>query len=169
LRNARAEVESTLRALVEAGHVVPCDLWLDAHARVSGWIQPRDLDGADPLARARLRSDTGVLLSPFDPVLWDRARVSQLFGFHQVLEIFKPAPQRRYGYFCLPVLAGESLVARVDLKADSARHGLAVLSTRFESSGTGRPGRAAEAEATRRALLRHATALGARLSGGPGT
>ena len=47
-----------------------------------------------------------MLLSPFDPLLWDRGRVARLFGFEALLEIFKPAPQRVYGYYCLPVLAG---------------------------------------------------------------
>jgi uncharacterized protein YcaQ len=55
----------------------------------------------------RPRADQGVLLSPFDPVLRDRRRIRQLFAFDQVLEIFKPAPKRKYGYYCLPVLAGD--------------------------------------------------------------
>ncbi|HSO24625.1 MAG TPA: crosslink repair DNA glycosylase YcaQ family protein, partial [Chondromyces sp.] len=103
----------------------------------------------------RPRPDSGVLLSPFDPLLWDRARVEALFGFHQVLEIFKPASQRIYGYYCLPVLAGERLVARLDLRADRRRGNLEVLSKRFEDAP-----RAEDAEAARSALERFAGAVG---------
>ena len=63
--------------------------------------------------RVRPRRERGVLLSPFDPLLWDRGRVEMLLGFEQVLEIFKKAPDRKYGYYCLPVLAGERLIAPI--------------------------------------------------------
>ena len=100
-----------------------------------------------------------MLLSPFDPVLWDRDRVRTLFGFDQVLEIFKPAPQRTYGYYCLPVLAGERLVARVDLKADHKDGTLHVLSRRCEGDDPDRPASAADGEAIRTAVRRYADAL----------
>ena len=103
--------------------------------------------------------DRGVLLSPFDPLLWDRARVRRLFGFDQVLEIFKPAAQRTYGYYCLPVLSGERLVARLDLKADRRRGVLRVLSCRFEGTANSRPAAIRDGEAARSSLIRHADAL----------
>jgi uncharacterized protein YcaQ len=60
--------------------------------------------------------------------------VARLFGFDALLEIFKPAPQRVYGYYCLPVLAGERFVARVDLKAERAKGRLRVLAAHYEDA-----------------------------------
>jgi uncharacterized protein YcaQ len=100
-----------------------------------------------------------VLLSPFDPVLWDRRRVAQLFDFDQVCEIFKPAPQRKYGYYCLPVLAGERLLARVDLKAERAAGELRILSLRHGSTGAASPGTPAERRAVETAVGRYAEAV----------
>jgi uncharacterized protein YcaQ len=92
-------------------------------------------------------------------VLWDRARVGRLFGFEQLLEVFKPAAQRKYGYYCLPVLAGDELIARVDLKAERKSGLVRVLSCRFESAFTSRARSAAATEAADRALTRFGSAL----------
>lgn len=63
------------------------------------------------------------VLSPFDPALRDRNRAQRLFGFHYRIEVFVPAPKRTYGYYVFPVLEGDSLVGRIDMKArrDSGR------------------------------------------------
>jgi uncharacterized protein YcaQ len=125
-----------------------------------GWIRPEHRAQAARVERARPRADTGVLLSPFDPLLWDRGRVARLFGFDALLEIFKPAPQRVYGYYCLPVLAGEHLVARVDLKADRKREALRVVSAHYENAGAAVAKR--DRHAARIAVARFASALGLR-------
>lgn len=159
LVNRKSDITAALDRLEAAGQITPCALE-NSHGRATpGWIRPGDRDLAARLARARPRPDQGVLLSPFDPILWDRMRVKRLFDFDQILEIFKPAPQRLYGYYCMPVLAGERLVARLDLKAERKQGRLRVLSCRFEDSGKARPRKAVDGEAARSALHRYATAL----------
>ena len=161
LRNRPSELVATLQRLQEKGAVLACALHSKGETPRSGWIRPADRELAERLERARPRPDRGVLLSPFDPLLWDRGRVARLFGFEALLEIFKPAPQRVYGYYCLPVLAGESLIARVDLKADRKRGRLRIVSAHYEKAGraVGRRDR----EATRVAVERYALALGLRV------
>lgn len=159
LTNRREQLAAALGRLTRRGEVLPCSVENPEGRPVAGWIRPTDLDLAQRLDRLRPRRDRGVLLSPFDPLLWDRARVRRLFGFDQVLEIFKPAAKRRYGYYCLPVLAGERLVARYDLKADRKNGALRVLSCHFEGADSGSPATAADGEAARNALRRYACAL----------
>lgn len=159
LTGKRNAIGSALVNLCERGDVVPCSLVLAGGKQKAGWIRPGDLELAYRLDRARPRRATGVLLSPFDPVLWDRARVEILFGFHQVLEIFKPASDRAYGYYCLPVLAGDRLVARYDLKAETKRGVVRVLSLRFEGTEKDTPATAADGEAARTALERYSETL----------
>jgi uncharacterized protein YcaQ len=164
LRNRQAGIRAALAALREQGAIMPCALENPGEnpggRPTAGWIRPADLDLADRLERVRPREDRGVLLSPFDPVLWDRARTARLFGFDQALEIFKPAPRRVFGYFCLPVLAGDCLVARVDLKAERAAGRLRVLSLHYEGDDPRRAPSAAVKEAVGSAIARHADALG---------
>jgi len=160
LRNRKVELVAALQRLQEKGQIQACALEGRDGSSTMGWIRPADRELAARLERARPRADTGVLLSPFDPVLWDRARVARLFGFDALLEIFKPAPQRVYGYYCLPVLAGEHLVARVDLKADRKRESLRVVSAHYENAEAAVARR--DRQAARVAVARYADALGLR-------
>lgn len=162
LRNQQKATRAALERLVGKGDVLPCALVGEDAKRSPGWIRPSDLELAARLKRVRPRNDKGVLLSPFDPMLWDRNRVRRLFGFEQILEIFKPAPKRIYGYYCLPVLAGDRLVARIDLKADRKAKKLHVLSNRFEVTNAAGVAASADREAVRTALERYAGALALR-------
>ena len=165
LVNCRHRVAESLQRLVESGRIVPCAVH-GAERALSGWVRPEDLDLAAELDRARPRRDRGVLLSPFDPVLWDRERVRLLFDFSQVLEIYKPAEVRRYGYYCLPVLAGDRLIARVDLKAERRAGHLRVLSCHYEPDG-GKGGTSPRnRHAVQWALSRYASAVGLTMGAG---
>ncbi|MDX1997691.1 MAG: crosslink repair DNA glycosylase YcaQ family protein [Thermoanaerobaculia bacterium] len=89
---------------------------------VAGWpsLGYVHRDHAELLERAqdeRLTATHTTLLSPFDPVVWDRARVLELFGFDYRIECYTPAPKRRFGYFVLPILHRGRLVGRLDAKA----------------------------------------------------
>ena len=66
-----------------------------------------------PEPPARLR-----VLSPFDPLIRDRNRTERLFGYFYRIEIFVPEPKRQYGYYVFPLLEGDRLVGRIDMKAD---------------------------------------------------
>jgi uncharacterized protein len=72
-------------------------------------------------------SPGATLLSPFDNLLWDRPFAERLFGFKHVLEIYKPRPQRVYGYYVLPLLRGDRIVGRADIKSDREAGVLRVL------------------------------------------
>jgi uncharacterized protein YcaQ len=74
----------------------------------------------------------GVLVCPFDNLVWDRPFLERVFGFAHVIEVYKPAPQRVYGYYVLPFLYGDRLVGRADLKADRAEGLLRVRAFHLE-------------------------------------
>ncbi len=126
--------------LVEAGRVVPVS--------IPGW--PPAFASSE--LRVPRRIDARGLLAPFDPLVWTRPRVERLFGMRYRVEIYVPADRRVHGYYVLPYIYGDRLVARVDLKADRRARALLVRRAHAEP---GMPDDAAEALAGDLSLLAH--------------
>ena len=124
--------------LVEAGDVVPVSVegWPSSGRAADRAYVVRDVVVPRRSRAAGGAGGAGALLSPFDPLLWDRKRTLRVFGFHYRIEIYVPADRREYGYYVLPFLLGDRFVARVDLKADRAAGVLRVQGA-WSEPGTG--------------------------------
>ncbi len=121
----RLPVEDAARAVkeaVEAGIIHP--------VKVEGWKHQAYLHRDAKLPR---KVGQSALVTPFDPVCWDRPRAERLFNFHYRIELYTPAPKRKFGYYVLPFLHGDHFAGRVCLKADRQNNMLLANATHIEA------------------------------------
>ena len=129
------DAKALLARLVAEGRIAPVRLALPG-GEVDGFALPEALDAADRATRT-------TLLSPFDPLVYDRERSARLFGFAYKLEMYKPVAEREFGHFVLPVLHHDQLVGRLDSERDRKKNELVVRKIHWEVKTPAAPVRAA--------------------------
>jgi len=113
-RLSKTETKAALKRLEKQGRLmtVEVDGWT-----APGYFHPDHGKRVEAAAKGRIPHSKTTFLSPFDPLVWDRQRALDLFNFDYKIEVYTPAPKRKYGYFTLPILYNNALIGRIDPKA----------------------------------------------------
>lgn len=128
-RLKKIEVKKAVQSLFKNQQII-C---VDSKAFPEGILIHRDnLNLMDQALKNNLKPDYTTILSPFDPLIWDRVRAKELFDFDFSLECYLPAPKRKYGYFSLPILHNGQIIGRMDAKAHRKEERFEIKSLHFE-------------------------------------
>jgi uncharacterized protein YcaQ len=128
-RLPKSKQESVLGSLVESGEILHVNL---EGFESAGYIHKDNMKLYESIVSGSTNSDRTVILSPFDPLLWDRTRLKTLFGFDFRLECYLPASKRKFGYWLLPILHNDSIIGKMDVKADRKNKVLEIKSIFLE-------------------------------------
>jgi len=128
-RLSKTDTRAALKRLEKQDRLMPVEVegW-----NVPGYIDPDNIKQVEAAARGKIPRSKTTFLSPFDPLVWDRARALDLFGFDYKIEVYTPAPKRKYGYFTLPILYNNALVGRIDPNAHRKEGIFEVKALHFE-------------------------------------
>jgi len=128
---SKPAVQRVVEARVRRGELVP--LRLEDAPKLTHWARPETLEGeaGEPMGLVHI-------LSPFDPLIIQRKRTELIFGYDHRFEAYVPKEKRRFGYFALPVLVGEEIVAAIDLKADRRNRKLLMQKWSWVGKGAAR-------------------------------
>lgn len=110
----KADVNAALKRLEKQSRLMTVEVegW-----QAPGYIHPDNRKRVEAAAKGKIPHSKTTFLSPFDPLVWDRKRALELFNFDYKIEVYTPAPKRKYGYFSLPILYNNALIGRLDPKA----------------------------------------------------
>ena len=113
-RLSKTDAKAALKRLEQQDRLMPVEVegWTSP-----GYIHPENRKRAEAAAKGEIPRSKTTFLSPFDPLVWDRARALDLFNFDYKIEVYTPASKRKYGYFTLPILWDNALIGRIDPKA----------------------------------------------------
>lgn len=129
------EIRAAIMRLVEKGRLVP--VAVEELPRQRFYVRQDDLPALEAAAGRDRGKQGAALIAPLDHLMWDLDLVEKLFDFRYVWEVYKPAAKRRYGYYVLPVLYGDRLIARMDPAFDRERRVLTILNWWWEDPTDG--------------------------------